>query len=542
MTQRRLQRDATRIGLLYSSVSGIIGSGWLLGPFLAMQQAGPWSIASWVIGATAVLLLAFVFAELAILVPKSGALVHLSHLSHGELVGRIWSWILFLAYVTVPPVEVIAVLSYANNYIPGLVAGPQHLLTDWGYASAIGLLALIVTMNFLAIRWVLFINSTATWWKIGIALATIAILLTLHFHPANLMLSPGTIPRDGLFTSVATAGIIFSFLGFRQAIDLAGETRDPRRNIPFAVVGSVLISTLIYVGIQYAVIGSVDPALILRDGWAGLQFKGAAGPLAAIVAAAGAIWWSYFIYLNAIVAPLGTGFIYTTTTSRILMATGEMGSGPSYLTLISRQGVPWSALLATFVIGAIFLFPFPSWQKLVAVISSSTVLSYGIGPIVLLQLRSRLPDLERRYRIRYAWIVAPVAFIVANWIIFWTGFKTANYVYGILCGMFILYIGHYLFQKHVRACRVPHLHARHALWLIPYFGGMWALSWLGPRSLGGTNLMDFWTGTLLTAIWSVIVLVLALWNGLDAHQTQKTLNIISADLTPPIEPELEVSP
>ncbi|EQD72363.1 hypothetical protein B1A_05487, partial [mine drainage metagenome] len=57
MTQRLLQRDATRIGLLYSSVSGIIGSGWLLGPFLAMQQAGPWSILSWIIGATAVLLL-----------------------------------------------------------------------------------------------------------------------------------------------------------------------------------------------------------------------------------------------------------------------------------------------------------------------------------------------------------------------------------------------------------------------------------------------------------------------------------------------------
>lgn len=542
MTQRRLQRDATRIGLLYSSVSGIIGSGWLLGPFLAMQQAGPWSIASWVIGALAVLLLAFVFAELAILIPKSGVLVHLSHLSHGELVGRVWSWILFLAYVTVPPVEVIAVLSYANNYIPGLVSGSHHLLTDWGYASAIALLALIVVMNFLAIRWVLFINSTATWWKIGIAIITITILLTLHFHPGNLALSPGSIPRDGVFTSVATAGIIFSFLGFRQAIDLAGETRDPRRNIPFAVVGSVLLSTLIYVGIQYAVLGSVNPAVILRDGWSGLHFKGAAGPLAAMVAAAGAVWWSYFIYLNAIVSPMGTGFIYTTTTSRILMATGEMGSGPTRLTLISRHGVPWSALIATFVIGAIFLFPFPSWQKLVAVISSSTVLSYGIGPIVLLQLRSRLPGLDRRYRIRFAWIIAPVAFIVANWIIFWTGLKTSDYVFGILGGMFVLYMAYYSFQKYVRIRPVPDLHARHALWLIPYFGGMWVLSLIGPKSLGGLDLVDFMTGSLLTAAWSLIILALALWNSLGPVETQAMFDAISQDPSSPIEPELEVSP
>lgn len=507
-----------------------------------MQQAGPWSIGSWIIGAFAVLLLAFVFAELAILVPKSGVLVHLSHLSHGELVGRIWSWILFLAYVTVPPVEVIAVLSYANNYIPGLVSGPHHLLTDWGYTSAIGLLALIVAMNFLAIRWVLLINSTATWWKIAIALVTITILLSLHFHPGNLALSPGSVPPDGVFTSVATAGIIFSFLGFRQAIDLAGETRDPRRNIPFAVVGSVLISTLIYVGIQYAVLGSVNPALILRDGWNGLQFKGAAGPLAAMVATVGAVWWSYFIYLNAIISPSGTAFIYTTTTSRILMASGEMGSGPSRLALISQRGVPWTALIATFVIGAIFLFPFPSWQKLVAVISSSTVLSYGIGPIVLLQLRFRLPNLERRYRIQFAWIVAPIAFIVANWIIFWTGLKTSNYIFGILGGMFTLYMTHYLFQKYVRRRSMPPLHARHALWLIPYFGGMWTLSWMGPKSLGGVGMVGFGIGTLLTAGWSLVVLALALWNGLNTSETQASFDAISQDIGLPAKAALDVSP
>ena len=542
MTQHLLKRDAGRIGLLYSSVSGIIGSGWLLGPFLAMQTAGPWSIGSWLIGAIAVLLLAFVFAELAILVPKSGVLVHLSHLSHGELVGRIWSWILFLAYVTVPPVEVLAVLYYANNYFPGLVTGPQHLLTEWGYGVSIVLLALIVAMNFLAIRWVLLINSTATWWKILIAIVTIAVLLSFSFHPGNLTLALQSTPRDGLFTSVATAGIIFSFLGFRQAIDLAGETQDPRRNIPFAVVGSVIISTLIYVGLQYAILGSINPALVLKDGWAGLRFKGSAGPLATLVVTAGAVWWSYFIYLNAVVSPTGTAFIYTTTTSRILMATGEMGSGPSRLTLISTRGVPWSALIATFVIGSIFLFPFPSWQKLVAVISSSTVLSYGIGPVVLLQLRSRLPGLERRFRLRWAWVIAPLAFIVANWIIVWTGLKTDSYVFGILLGLFTIYMIYYAFQKYGRRRPVPVLNAFHALWLVPYFGGLWLLTWLGPARLGGINRLSFLDCSLLVAAWSLVILAFALWNSLDRDHTQAVFTAITQDLHAGPDTAYEVGP
>src|ERR1700739_2073290 len=69
----KLRKEAGVVGLLYASVGGIVGSGWLFGPARAAQQAGPLSLGSWIIGAVAVLLLAFVFAELATMIPKSGA-------------------------------------------------------------------------------------------------------------------------------------------------------------------------------------------------------------------------------------------------------------------------------------------------------------------------------------------------------------------------------------------------------------------------------------------------------------------------------------
>ena len=149
----KLRRDAGVIGLLYASLGSIIGSGWLFGALHASLQAGPWSIISWVVGAVAVLFLAFVFAELSTMFPNSGALVHMTHVSHGDLVGKIWTWILFLAFVSVPPVEVIAVLTYTNSYIPGFLHANTGLLTPMGFVAAIILLGFVVALNFLAIRW-----------------------------------------------------------------------------------------------------------------------------------------------------------------------------------------------------------------------------------------------------------------------------------------------------------------------------------------------------------------------------------------------------
>jgi amino acid transporter len=249
-----LRREAGVIGLLYFSLGGIIGSGWLFGPLDAAKVAGPWSIASWLIGAAVVLLLAFVYAELATMVPKSGALIHISHIGHGELVGRIWSWILFLQSVVTPSIEVEAVLTYAHSYLPYFIDPQTQTLTTIGFFAGIVLLGVVVLFNFVAIKLVLRVNNAATWWKLLIPAATVAILMSLSFHPANFHRQLASVDPAGMLTAVSTAGIVFSFLGFRLAINLGGETRNPSKYIPIAVIGSVLIATLIYVALEVATI------------------------------------------------------------------------------------------------------------------------------------------------------------------------------------------------------------------------------------------------------------------------------------------------
>ncbi len=84
---------------------------------------------------------------------------------------------------------------------------------------------------------------------------------------------------------------MFSYLGFRQGVELAGETDNPRKNVPIAVIGSVLITAVIYIALQIAFIGALEPGLLKGpDAWGNLDFKNSFGPLAAVATALGLGW------------------------------------------------------------------------------------------------------------------------------------------------------------------------------------------------------------------------------------------------------------
>ncbi len=516
MASGSLRRDGGPIGLLYASLGAVIGSGWLFGPLNAAREAGPLSLGSWVIGAFSILLLGLVYAELGPLVPRSGAIIHMSHIGSGPLLGKLWSWILFFSYVSVPPVEVMAILAYANNYLPGYVDPRSGLLTVRGTVTAVLLLGSVTAFNFLVIRLVLLINSAATWWKLIIPFATIALLLFLSYHPGNLSVLIPHSGIEGMFVAVGNAGVIFSFFGFRQAVDLAGETRDPGRNIPFAVVGSVLVGSLVYLGLEAAFLLAVDPKDLARAGWKGLNFSGVTGPFAALCVSLGALWWGAVLYADALVSPAGTAFIYLTSAARIAMAQGETGSAPRLLSQINGRGVPWVGLLLAWALGSLFFFPFPSWHRLVAYISSVTVLSYCLGPIILLQLRQALPKLERPFRLWKAGLIAPMAFVVSNWIVFWSGFATLSFTMLALITLFAAaLLGRLLFGSMNGSGRKnPSLWEEwglsHSWWVAPYFGGMWVLSALGPKSLGGRGVLPFFVDMALVAGVSLLILRVAL--------------------------------
>ncbi len=378
------------------------------------------------------------------------------------------------------------------------------------------------------VRLVLHVNSTATWWKIAVPIGTILVLLAYSYHPENLSTLPPTHGVQGIFTAVSTAGVFFSLFGFRQAIDLAGETANPGKYLPIAIIGTVILGAILYIGLQAAFLLAIEPQMLAKGGWSALHFANITGPFAGLAVLIGATWWGVILYVDAIISPGACGFIYATTTSRIIMATGETRDMPGVVGNVNGFGVPWVALIATFIVGAVFFFPFPTWQKLVGYISSITVLSYGIGPIVLLGLRLAMPEEKRAFRLKGAWVVAPIAFIVSNLIILWAGFGTADFLFALLLALFVVYAAYYFL---VRRGSHEDFGWRTTWWLVPYFGGMWLISAIGPTDLGGYGLLSMLWASIVVAILSLAILALALKTSMSNEEVRRTAAEMAA-LTP----------
>ena len=533
-----LRRDVGVIGLLFASVGSIIGSGWLFGALTATQLAGPAAVLSWVIAAVMILLIGLVFAELGTMFPVSGGVVRFPHLAYGSFASYTTGWILWVAVATTAPIEVEGALQYATRYAPltkkHIVSGePVHTLTGLGYLVAVLGMAFFVFVNYFGIRWFARINNVAVWWKLGvITLAIIAFLVT-SFHTKNFS-SHGfaTDGAHGVFTAIATGGIVFSYLGFRQGIELAGESRNPKRNIPIAVIGSVLITAVIYVALQIAFIGAVRPSDLNKShGWTNLDFANDFGPLAAIASIIGLGWLATVLYIDAIISPADTGLIYTTVTGRVSYAMGRNGNAPRILARTTPRGVPLVSLFVTFVVGLIVFLPFPSWQQLVGFVTSATVLSFGAGTLTLGALRRELPDHERAFKVPFGDVLPFLALYASNLIVYWAGWDVDWKLFvAVLFGFVLLGVFHLTGKGDM-----PPMDWRSGLtWTAPWLAGLALISYLGDypvksKHAGNTGAIGFGWGFVVVLVLTALVYVLAQKVRLPRHRVEQHVRDTVAD-------------
>ncbi|MET8803547.1 APC family permease [Streptomyces sp. NPDC004546] len=497
-----LRRDVGLIGLMWASVGSIIGSGWLFGAEKAVVAAGPAAIISWVIGAVAIVLLALVHAELGGMFPVAGGTARYPHYAFGGLAGMSFGWFSWLQAATVAPIEVEAMIGYAKHwhFADGL-QNANGTLTTSGIVVAVLLMAVFVAVNFLGVRVLAHTNSAATWWKIAVPLAAIFVIAIGNFHPGNFT-SEGFAPfgAKGVLTAISSSGIIFALLGFEQAIQLAGESRNPKRDLPRATLGSVAIGAVIYVLLQVVFIAALPHATFAK-GWANLAYAGISGPWAGLASLVGLGWLAWVLYADAIISPGGTGLIYTTATSRISYGLAKNGYAPKVFAKTDKRGVPWFGLAISFVTGVICFLPFPSWQTLVSFITSASVLMYAGAPLAYGVFKDRLPNHERPYKLPFGNFISPLSFVVANLIIFWSGWDTLwRLGFAILIGYVLLgSYAWYAIRKDLP--NAPRLDFKAAQWLLPYLAGIGVISYLS--SFGGNGALPLWWDILVVAAFSL---------------------------------------
>jgi len=493
MNSSALSRQLGLRSLTLAVVTSTIGSGWLFAPFYAAKAAGPGALVAWLLGGGLAFALALVFAELGSLVNSSGALAEIPLRSHGRTAGFIGGWCAWVAYLALPSIEVLAVMEYLASSLPWLTAdgGAGQVLSGAGLALATALLVLLAWINLAGVGWLARWIDGLTSWKLIVPLLVSVSLMVVSGHWGNLAALPSA-DGAGVVKAISSGGILFSLLGFRTAMDLAGETRRPQRTVPLAMALGLGISLAIYLMLQLAFLVAVPPDQ-LSDGWGALRLSAHGGPLVALALGLGFGWMAKLLLLDAVVSPSATAMAYMGAAARVGWAMGHEQLLPAGLRRLNRQAVPSVALLVSLTLGVLLLLSGPGWQQVVSFLTATLVIALAMGPVSLLALRRQLPDAERAFRLPWAQPWCTGAFVLATWAISWCGTPALRgaVLVVLLPAVGFMALTTYQGQAH---------QARGGLWWFLYLGGIVVIT-APPLGLG-------WQLAALAA-WALLVLPLA---------------------------------
>jgi amino acid transporter len=512
--ENQMKRAVGLRGLTLISLGSIIGSGWLLGALNASKVAGASSIISWLLAGVVLSVLALVHAELGSTYPVSGGTARFPYMVFGALGGFSGGWMAFVQAVTIPPIEVEASEGFLNAKFPSLnLLHTNGTLTGTGILLGLGFMLVFTIINLVGVRWLAETNSITLIWKLLIPTITIFALIFTVFHTSNFSAGGGFAPYGfhGMFAALPL-GVVFAVEGFEQAIQVGGEAENPQRNIPRAVIGSMIIGVIIYLALEFAFVGALNPHDLVH-GWANpIPGVGAFGPYATLATSAGLGWLSTLLVIDAVVSPAGTGLVYMGTSSRLSYGLGRNGYFPRRISSISRTGVPVISIIICFVVGMLCFLPFPSWTGLVGLVTSATVLMYSFAPLSLAGLRKADPDRPRAYRLPAAKVLCPLSFVFANMIIYFAGWSTIFWLYMFIVIGLLIFAG---YQASIPAERRTIIDWRAASWLVPWLIGLAIISWQGqytstPSTVFGLTLnptlnLPTWWDLLVLAVWALIV-------------------------------------
>lgn len=476
------------VPLTFLGITSIVGSGWLFGAFHAAQVAGPAAIFAWIIGAFALTLVALVLAELGTLFSQSGGIARYLEYTHGSLSGFLGGWINWFALTAYLPTEAAASVQYLSSMegLHVLMNPKTAAMSSLGLLVASGFMILYLLLNYWTLN--LFIRSVTyiTIFKLFVPIFSVFAIMWSSFHPSNFGDNYETFApygMHGVFTALSVGGIIFAFNGFQSIVNFAGEAKNPRKNIPIALVGSIVSCLILYLILQVSFIGALSPMNLQHTGWQGLDFS---SPFIQLALVLNLHFAAILLYINSVVSPSGTGIVYMGSCARMLFGMQRNGYMPkSFGVLHPVYGVPRNAVMASFLLGILMLWVFKGWSNLASIISVMTALAYLSGPVSAIGLRTILPDWHSPCRIKGMPFIAPVCFMLISLIIYWAGWPlTGEALLIILCGLTI-----YLYYQYKNNWKDMSRHLSSGLWFICYLFSITLLSRFGDRDFGGANIL-----------------------------------------------------
>ncbi len=408
-----LRRALGRWALVSLGIGAIIGGGiFTLTGVAAKNYAGPALAISFVIAGFACLLAALAYAEFASIVPVEGSAYAYSYATVGELIAWFIGWNLILEYMMGATTVAVAWSGYFEKLLHLFgIEIPKYLTNDpFTYANLPpnqkeALFAFNVP-GFL-ISWIVTaillkgIKETASTNNLIVALKVGAVLFVIiagaffinpdnwtPFIPAPIVDQKGNIHYGWPGILTAATIVFFAYIGFDAVSTQAGEAINPRRDVPFAIVASLLITTLLYIGVSVVLTGMVS----YKD----LDER---APVASAFAGAGVGWATYIITIAATAGLISVMMVMLLGQTRVFLAMAKDGLLPrsifGYIHPVYK-----TPFRSTLMVGAIMsivagLVPIANVSELT---SLGTLLAFTLVSLSVFILRVRRPDLERPYK------------------------------------------------------------------------------------------------------------------------------------------------
>lgn len=395
ITQPRLVRGIGKWSLVALVINGVIGAGIFGLPANVYALAGTYSLLAFLVCALFIGLLVLCFAEVASRFTATGGPYLYAHAAFGPAVGFQIGWLMWLTRLTGFAALCNLLVGYLGYFVPAFDGGLSRAVVVTAIVSA------LTFVNLIGIRPTALVNNLFTVGKLIPLLLFVAVGV-FFLDPQNYSLAS---PPNHSDFSTAVLLLVFAFTGFEVALIPAGEVRNPRRHMPFALLAAIGVAALLYVLIQIVCIGTL-PDLAhsqrpLAD--AGATFLGAAG--AALITTGALI---------SIAGTLNTGML---ATPRLLFAMAEQGQLPRVLAATHpRFHTPHVAILLS---AAVMLF-FSLQATFIAALTISTIIrliTYAATCVALVKLRRDPNAAPATFAVRGGNIVAVAATVLSGWLL-----------------------------------------------------------------------------------------------------------------------------
>ncbi|MEU2583565.1 amino acid permease [Streptomyces avermitilis] len=413
-----LKRTMGLFQLICFGVGAIVGTGIFVGLSDSVAQAGPAVVVSFVLAAITCVFTAFAFAELGGAIPVSGSSYSFAYAGLGERTAFLVGWCLLLEYGVSVSAVAVGWSQYVNELLDSLTGLqlPAALSAGPGDGGVINLPAVVV----IALASVLLVRGVRESARATAAMAVLKLAILVVFCAIGFSAF-----KDGNLTPFSPVGLggigagttaaFFSYIGF-DAITTAGEeARNPRRDIPIAILVCLGLATLLYCAVALAAIGAIG----------GGQVGGRPAALSYVVnEVTGSTAGGAVIAFGAVVAIASVVLAVMYGQTRILMSMARDGLVPRVFERVSpKTSTP---VTGTLLVALVFAVPaaFASLDAVVNLCTIGTLAIMAVVNVTVIALRRREPGLARSFRVPLYPVIPVLGVGFCLYLMYETGWTT----------------------------------------------------------------------------------------------------------------------